>query len=147
MKALSYLIFAIIIILLIPFALMAISDFTGIGKKEGGYKVYKAYSPLKEGQDFVSKNNIKCVGEDVDVLAFVDIGRKRTFFAYNVDYANYYFIERIKYYKVPDEIVEKYKLMPQFTWTEIHGEQIWNWMAGIFIGGAIVFWLIGRKWK
>jgi hypothetical protein len=147
MKIIAYSIFTVVIIIFLPLILMAISDFTGIGKKEDGYKIYKVSSSLKEGQDFIDKNKIKCVGEGVDMIAFMDIGRKKTFFAYDVDYNNYYFVEKINYYEVPDELVKKYKLTPQFTWLEKHGETIYNWIAWILLGGALLIWLALRKWK
>lgn len=145
MKFLFYGILVFIgLFLLIP-CIIQISDSTGIGKKEGGFKVYDAYSSSAEGRQFIAKYKIKCVAKDVETIDFVDIKRGETFFAYNVDHHNYYFFENIRYDEVPDNIVKKYHLSPQFSWLDKNGRMIydcstWSIVSMSAIFGLFIFW-------
>lgn len=121
------------IIIGIPIALMIISEVTGIGKKEGGYKVYEAYSPFKEGQDLIMHNNIKLVAMNVESIAFIDLWKNDTFFAYDVIHKDFYLYENIKYVKVPKEVVSKYNITARFSWVEKFGKFIILVLIIIFI--------------
>lgn len=135
----------LLIILGLPFLLLFLSDFTGIGAKEGGFKVYETFSPIKEGQDLINQHKIKCVAKDVETLAFIDIKRGETFFAYNIDHNNYFIYENIKYDKVSEDIVKQYQFSVHFSWIETYGKYIVNSMFAICIIGLILgWWFFGR---
>lgn len=134
-----------ICILGLPFLLLFLSDFSGLGKKEGGFKTYEAFSPTKEGKNLIAQHKIKCIARDVECICFIDIGRGEIFFAYNIDYNNYYFYENIKYDKVPKDIVKKYQFNAHFTWLETYGKYIVNSMFGLCMLLWLVFWWFGKQ--
>jgi len=118
---------------------------TDIGKKEGGFKVYETFSPTKKGQDLINKYKIKCIAKDVESIAFVDVSRGETFFAYNINQNNYFLYENIKYDKVPDKIINQYQFSAHFNWIETNGKYIVNTIYVICVIGMVFFWWIGRK--
>ena len=144
-RIISVLFIVIISILGLPFVLLLVSDFTGIGKKEGGFKTYNVISATKVGNELIQKYNIKCVAKDVECLAFVEMCRGETFFAYNIDHNNYYFYENISYKKVPKNIIKKHQITAHFTWLESNGKIIFIILFSI---GAVLFlcyWFFLRK--
>ncbi len=144
-KIIQNLIIGVLIILGLPFLILAFSEVTGIGKKEDGFKVYEAFSPSKEGQELINKYKIKCIATEVESIAFIDVSRGETFFANNIDQNNYYIYENIKYSKVPDNIVKQYQFSAHFTWLETNGKYIVNTIYIICVIGMILFWWYGRK--
>ncbi len=135
------------IILVLPLLLISLSDFTGIGAKEDGFKVYETYSPVKEGQYLINQYKIKCVAKDVESIAFIDIKRGKTFFAYNIDHNNYFFYEDINYDKVPEDIVKQYQFTVHFSWIETYGKYIVNSIVVICIILLILGWWLSRRNK
>lgn len=144
-KVLRNIVIGILFLIGIPFFIVLASEFTGVGKKEGGFKTYPIYSPIKEGQDFIIQNKIKCIAKDVETVAFVDVSRGETFFAYNIDHNNYFIYENIKYEKVPRDIIDKYQFTVHFNWIEVYGKYIINSIFGICIIVPIIGWLWGRR--
>lgn len=139
-KAKKIIIYFFITLFAIPMVLLIISEVTGIGNKENGFKVYKAYSPIKEGEELIKKYNIKCVAKDVETTFFIDISRGETFFAYNIDHNNYYVYENIKFDKVPDATAKQYQLTAHISWLDTYGK----WM--FYSVGAICLILVLYKW-
>lgn len=144
-KPIQNIVIGILFILGLPFIILAFSEITGIGKKEGGFKVYQAFSPTKEGQEFINKHKIKCIATEVESIAFINVSRGETFFANNIDYNNYYIYENIKYNKVSDNIVKQYQFSAHFTWIETNGKYIVYTFYIICVIVMILFWWFGRK--
>ena len=144
-KIIQNIIIGFLIILGLPFFILAFSEITGIGKKEGSFKVYEAFSPTKAGQDFINKYKIKCVATDVESIAFIDVSRGEIFFANNIDQNNYFFFEKIKYNRVADEIVTQYQLSAHFTLIETNGKYFVNTIYIICVICWILVWWFGRK--
>ena len=122
--------------------LFLLSDIFGIGKKEQGYKVYEAYSSIKEGEELIQKYKIQCIAKDVESIIFIEISRGDTFFAYNITHNNYYFYEDIKYVKVPDDIVKKYKILARFSWFDNYGKWI---LLGLY-GVLVIYWYLDKNY-
>jgi len=144
-KFLAIFIIAFAVLLGVTTIILAVSDFTGIGKKEEGFKTYTAYSPIPQWLQYINTHKIKCVAEDVETIAFIDMKRGKTFFAYNIDHNNYYVYENIRYTRVPADTVKKYQLKAHFNWTETNGRYIVNTMYAIVIIGGILIWWWTRK--
>lgn len=144
-KLIQPIIIGLLIILGLPFLILGFSEITGIGKKEGGFKVYEAFSPTKEGQELINKHQIKCIATEVESIAFIDVSRGETFFANNIDQNNYYIYENIEFNKVPDKIVEQYQFSANFNWIETNGKYIVNSIYIICVVVMILFWWFSRK--
>ena len=139
-KIISGIVLVFFCVLMIPILLLVLSEFTGIGSKKDGFKVYTVYSPSKEGQDLINQYKIKCIARDVEGIAFIDIKRGETFFAYNIDHNNFYFYENVNYDKVPEEISNKYNFAINYNWIETYGKYILIAMLIICVISGLLGW-------